>query len=165
MLDTYTVPLHLKNKVKEIGYSEINRVRQLRFWKVIALIGWILFFIVLFCWLWFPHLEASQVNDNSAIKAIMGESSNQGYQGMLAVAVGIRNRGTLQGVYGLKAKHIYKEPQWVWDMAKQAWQESKTNCFHSGTHWENIKAFGKPYWLKNMILVYHYKDHNFYKAK
>ena len=84
---------------------------------------------------------------------------------MLAVAVGIRNRGTLQGVYGLKAKHIDKEPRWIWDMARKAWQESKHNRIHIGYMWENIKAFGKPSWLKNMILVYQYKDHNFYKAK
>ena len=82
---------------------------------------------------------------------------------MLAVAVGIRNRGTLQGVYGLKAKHICKEPKYVWDMARKAWNESKVNRIHSATHWENIKAFGKPYWVKNMTLVYRYKDHNFYK--
>ena len=108
---------------------------------------------------------AGEISDTQAIKAIMGEASNQGYQGMLAVAVGIRNRGTLQGVYGLKAKHIYKEPRWVWDLAGKAWQESKTNRIHSGTHWENIKAFGTPYWVKKMILVYSYKDHNFYRSQ
>jgi len=109
--------------------------------------------------------KAEGINDKVAIKAIVGEASNQGYQGMLAVAVAIRNRGTLQGVYGLKAKHIDKEPKWVWLMAEKAWEESKYNRIHSGTHWENIKAFGKPYWLKNMILVYQYKDHNFYKKR
>ena len=111
------------------------------------------------------RIRAEEINNNSAIRAIIGEASNQGYQGMLAVAVGIRNRGTLQGVYGLKAKHIDKEPRWIWDMARKAWQESKHNRIHIGYMWENIKAFGKPSWLKNMILVYQYKDHNFYKAK
>ena len=110
-------------------------------------------------------VRAEEINDNFAIKAIIGEAANQGYQGMLAVAVGIRNRGVLQGVYGLKAKHIDKEPQWVWTMARKAWKESKYNRIHSGTHWENIKAFGKPYWLKNVVLVYQYKNHNFYKVK
>lgn len=101
--------------------------------------------------------------DTDAIRAIIGESSNQGYQGMLAVAVGIRNRDSLAGVYGLKAKHIDNEPKYIWDLAKKAWIESKTNRIHSGTHWENIKAFGKPYWVKKLKLVYQYKDHNFYK--
>ena len=129
--------------------------KQLNWWILIALIGWI----------WMPNLEASEINDNLAIRAIIGEASNQGYQGMLALAVGIRNRGTLQGVYGLKAKHIDKESQWVWSLAKRAWQESKYNRIHSGTHWENIKAFGKPYWVKSMKEVYRYKNHVFYKKE
>lgn len=106
--------------------------------------------------------RAEEIDETSAVKAILGEASNQGYQGMLAVAVGIRNRGTLQGVYGLKAKHIYSEPQYVWDLARKAWKESLNNRIHKGTHWENIKAFGNPYWVKNMMQVYEYKDHVFY---
>jgi len=47
MLETYIVPLKLKEKVKQIGYSEIDRVRQLRFWRIIAFVGWILFFVSL----------------------------------------------------------------------------------------------------------------------
>jgi hypothetical protein len=71
----------------------------------------------------------------------------------------------LLGVYGLKAKHVDNEPQYVCDMARKAWAESAHNLIHTGTHWENIKAFGKPYWIKNMQLVYQYKDHNFYKER
>jgi len=100
--------------------------------------------------------------ETQAVKAIMGEARNQGYQGMLAVACGIRNRGTLQGVYGLNAK--INEPKWVWDMADKAWRESLTNRIHSGDHWENIKSFGTPEWVKGMKLVYQYKDHVFYKS-
>jgi hypothetical protein len=109
--------------------------------------------------------RAETIPENLAIRAIIGEASNQGYQGMLAVACGIRNRGTLQGIYGLRAKHIDKEPIWVWDMAQKAWKESEHNRIHPATHWENIKAFGRPYWVKDMILVYQYKDHNFYLTK
>ena len=99
--------------------------------------------------------------DELCIRAIVGESSNQGYQGMLALASGLRNRGTLQGVYGLNAKH--KEPAWVWEQARKAWAESEHNRIHMGTHWENIKAFGKPSWAYKMTKVYEYKDHIFYK--
>lgn len=106
-----------------------------------------------------------EIDDNKAIRAIIGEASNQGYQGMLAVAVGIRNRGSLQGVYGLQAKHVDKEPQWVFESARRAWKESAHNHLHRGTHWENIKAFGKPKWAEKMKLVYQYKDHNFYAEK
>lgn len=105
----------------------------------------------------------AEVDDSLAVRAIIGEAGNQGYHGMLAVAVGIRNRGTLKGVYGVKAKHVDKEPTWVWDMARKAWAESEHNRIHTGTHWENIKAFGTPYWVASMTMVYQYKDHNFYK--
>ena len=110
------------------------------------------------------RIRAEEINDNSAVRAIIGEASNQGYNGMLAIAAGIRNRGTLQGVYGLKAKHIDKEPRWIWDMARKAWQESKHNRIHSGTHWESTD-FKIPKWTYNMKEVYRYKKHIFYKAK
>ena len=123
----------------------------------------ILIAIILTVMLFLKIARAEEMDNNSAIKAIIGEAANQDYQGMLAVAVGIRNRGTLQGIYGLKAKHINREPKWVWDLAQKAWQESKYNHIHSGTHWENIKAFGKPKWAYAMKEVYRYKDHIFYK--
>jgi len=101
--------------------------------------------------------------DNQAIRACIGEAANQGYQGLLAVAVGIRNRGSLRGVYGLNSPIVDKQPKWVWDLAKKAWAESEHNRIHTGTNWENIKAFGEPSWAKKMVKVYEYKDHIFYK--
>ena len=74
----------------------------------------------------------SAVDTTKAVRAVIGEASNQGYRGMLDVAVGIRNRGTLKGVYGVTAKHVDKEPQWVWKMARKAWRESEYNRTHSG---------------------------------
>jgi len=110
-------------------------------------------------------LVALNSKENAGIRAIIGESSDQGYKGMLAVACGIRNRGTLKGVYGLNSPHIDKEPQWVWDMAKRAWKESEYNRVHSGTHWHNVKREGENYWTIKMIKVYEYKDHVFYKER
>lgn len=102
------------------------------------------------------------MDSKQCIRAIVGEASDQGYLGMLAVASGIRNRGTLRGVYGVKAKHVDKEPKWVWDMARKAWEESEHNRVHSATHWESIK-FKVPYWVKSMKEIYRYKDHVFYE--
>jgi hypothetical protein len=115
----------------------------------------ILFFALAVC-------HAEEIIDDKAIKCITGEAENQGYQGQLAVAVAIRNRNTLKGVYG--CNHKRKTPDYIYQQVKRAWEESKTNRIHTGTHWENIKAFGKPYWVDSMKLVYQYKDHNFYKA-
>ena len=108
--------------------------------------------------------RADTFTDEQAIRAIIGEASNQGFFGMKCVACAIINRGTLKGVYGLHSKHIDKEPQWVWKMARKAYYDAKTGIpIHTGTHWENIKAFGTPYWVKNVKLVYEHKDHRFYK--
>lgn len=111
-----------------------------------------------------PAMAQEPISDNQAVRAIVGEASNQGYNGMLALACGIRNRGTLSGVYGLHAKHVDKEPKWVWDMARRAWIESEHNRIHYGDHWENICAFGRPVWAEKMEKIYEYKDHVFYKS-
>jgi len=114
----------------------------------------------------FSSLCVAEIDDDLAIRAIIGEASNQGSQGMLAVACGIRNRGTLKGVYGLNAKHVDNEPQWVWDLARKAWEKSAhKDIVREATHWENNQAFGKPYWAKDMIEVITIGDHIFYKVK
>ena len=104
-----------------------------------------------------------EIDDHLAIKAIVGEASNQGYKGMLYLAIGIRNRGHLRGVYGVNAKHNDSEPQWVWDLARRAWAESEYNRFHIADHWENIEAFGKPDCFRDMVVVCKYKNHTFFK--
>lgn len=109
--------------------------------------------------------SAATINDHQAIRAIIGEAANQGEEGMLAVACGIRNRRTLRGVYGLHAPHVDKQPQWVWRMAREAWQKSKhVDIVCGADHWENIKAFGKPKWANRMRHTITIKDHAFYKS-
>src|SRR3990167_894006 len=109
-------------------------------------------------------VHASEIPDNIAVRAIIGEAANQGFDGMTAVAEGIRNRGTLKGVYGLKAKHVDKQPEWVWVKARQAWERSKTSdLVHRADHWENTTAFGVPYWAKSMVKTAQIKDHAFYR--
>jgi hypothetical protein len=110
------------------------------------------------------HPQGGEVpfTKENCIRAAIGEAADQGYHGLLAVCVGIRNRGTLAGVYGVNAKHVDNQPQRVWDLAARAWEESKDNRIHTGYMWENIKAFGKPYWADSMEKVYEYKVHVFY---
>ena len=109
-------------------------------------------------------LQAGAIKDGDAVRAIIGEAANQGDDGMLAVAAAIRNRGTLKGVYGYKAKHVDTQPAWVWAKARRAWAMSATNDPTRGaTHWENIKAFGQPYWAKSLTVTTNIGDHRFYK--
>lgn len=101
-----------------------------------------------------------------AILAIIGEAENQGYQGMLAVACAIRNRGTLKGVYGLNAPRVkqHKYSDATYKLAQKAWYASfRQDITNGATHWENIKAFGKPSWSNKMIETYRIKDHVFYR--
>ena len=101
----------------------------------------------------------------SAIRAIIGEAADQGYEGMLAVACGLRNRGTLKGVYGVNAKHIDNEPKWVWDLALKAWKESATkDIVAAADHWESDK-FSIPTWAKDMVVTVKIGNHVFYKRR
>src|SRR3990167_6083981 len=88
----------------------------------------------------------AEIDDETAVNCIIGEAANQGELGMYAVASGLLNRGTIKGVYGCRAKHVFKEPKYVWDMAKQALFRAKVQRLHPGTHWEAIQTFGTPYW-------------------
>jgi hypothetical protein len=105
--------------------------------------------------------------DEEAIKSIIGEAENQGWIGMRAVAFAIRNRRTLDGVYGLHAprvkKHLYSQA--TYQMAKRQWlaSDGDYDFTHGANHWENIHAFGTPCWVKHCVETFRYKNHVFYK--
>jgi hypothetical protein len=110
-------------------------------------------------------LAATPIPEAQATRAIVGEAANQGYRGMLAVAGAIRNRGTLQGVYGGRSSMPDRQPNWVWQQARAAWRESATNDITLGaTHWENVTAFGNPAWAGSMQLTIIVKDHRFFRS-
>ena len=105
------------------------------------------------------------INDEQAIRAIIGEDSNS-YDGMVAVACGIRNRKSLSGVYGLKAvvwrngelvrlhsktrKPIEVISPELWQQASKAWNESYfgPDVVNGASHWEG-KHLKQPYWAKS----------------
>lgn len=120
--------------------------------------------VLLFSPLIAERANAGTIPQSTAVRCIIGEASNQGYNGMLSLAGALRNRGATQGVYGCNSKHIDKQPKWVFDLALKAWLESANNDITDGaTHWENVNAFGKPYWADKMTMTFEYKDHKFYK--
>jgi len=109
---------------------------------------------------------SQNITDSNAIRTIVGEAGNQGKNGMIAVGNVIRTRKNLKGFYGFKNPIVNKQPKWVWAQAERAWAESKTNNLVGGaTHFENVKAFGKPYWAKDMVETVTIKDHTFFKKK
>ena len=115
-----------------------------------------------------PTAQAS-ITEAQAVRILIGEASNQGARGMQAVAEVLRRRGSIKGFYGLKAKHVDRQPKWVWAQAKKAWEQSRTsNLTNGATLFENEEAFGKPYWAKKLKPVAKIGSHVFYaehKAK
>lgn len=120
--------------------------------------------------------EVPAIDPDRAVKTILGEAEDQGPTGMLAVANTIRNRGTIKGFCGYHAiaevqgayvritnKGTRRIPDRVVLEAKDAWKKSETVSLHSGTHFENVKAFGLPAWAKDMQQVYACGDHVFFK--
>lgn len=116
-----------------------------------------------------PTAPSIALNDISAVRAILGEASGEGYRGMLAVACAIRNRKTLKGVYGVHAKHVDQQSKKVWQQAKQAWKESQHNDITKGASgWgnkEDLKKFKKEKWWKNATVTTQIGNHYFYKTK
>lgn len=111
-------------------------------------------------------LWAAEIPENLAVRAIIGEASNQGPVGMQAVAEAIRNRGHLRGVFGVRAKHVDAEPAWVWKQARQAWERSSTSRLVLGAdHWECESDFGKPAWAKSMTKTVTIGKHTFYRSR
>jgi hypothetical protein len=109
----------------------------------------------------------AKISEEKAVLAIIGEAENQGYEGMLAVAGAIRNRGTLKGVYGLNSPRVKKclYSKETLRLAVLAWVVSeKLDITHGANHWENIKAFGKPKWALCCRETFRYKSHVFYKG-
>lgn len=78
------------------------------------------------------------VNDRDAIRALIGEAGNQSDRTLLHVASAIRNRGTLQGVYGLSNPVVAQADARLWARAERAWRLSE----HRRT--TRCKFFGSP---------------------
>lgn len=124
-----------------------------------TLIGWVLVFLASF-------VHASSIPDDKAILAIIGEAESQGFDGMLAVASAIRNRGTLQGVYGLNAPRVKKSlyTKGTYLQARKAWLQSASgrDVVMGANSWENVNAFGRPYWIDTCKPTVTVKDHQFF---
>lgn len=106
----------------------------------------------------------TRLTEEMALRVIIGEAANQGLHGMTCVAEVLRRRGSIKGFRGYKSKHIEREQAKIWQMAKEAWKMSETTNFTNGAdHFENVRQFGKPWWVKHCKKTYEYKDHVFYK--
>lgn len=117
------------------------------------------------------------ITEAIAVRCIIGEAENQGYEGMLQLAYALQNRGTTRGVYGYKAI-VYRQNAYYRgdrriskETASEALKAFKTakltqkyNLIGKSAHWENIKAFGTPSWAIGRTPKAIIKDHAFYEG-
>jgi hypothetical protein len=85
------------------------------------------------------NARPSEVRQADAVRAILGEAANQPYRAMLGIAAVIRNRGSLQSVYGVNNIRAQHAPQKIQAAAARAWQESANRDITGG-----CKYFGCP---------------------
>lgn len=111
------------------------------------------------------------INNEDAIKTIIGEGESTGFQGMRALASAIRNRGTLQGAYGLKSPRVVNKlySAKTERLARQAWEDSKKKDFSDGAnHWFSDADLKQPRvqaMTKSMKKLGSYRGNNFYQEK
>ncbi len=110
----------------------------------------------------------------SVWKVLLAEASNQGYDGMYAVACVIRNRGGgLRGFSGAKRKdlsvfcdrqgrHAISQAR---NIEKRVFEQGAPDSTNGATHFENIEAFGIPYWAPGMLVTVKIGDHTFFKER
>ena len=66
----------------------------------------------------------ASIPEDQAIHAILGESRGDGWDGLYATSCALRNRGTLHGVYGVKAdisdvsSDLYQTASNIWLISK-----------------------------------------------
>lgn len=112
----------------------------------------------------FCPIAYADVPRNAAIRVIVSEAADQDLKGMVCVGEVLRRRGSIKGFYGYRTNRPDKQPKAVWDMAAQAWDISaNTNYTKGADHFENVRAFGEPWWAKYCVRTLVYKDHVFYK--
>ncbi|GAG49214.1 unnamed protein product, partial [marine sediment metagenome] len=86
----------------------------------------------------------------------------------------IRNRGgSVRGFYGAQRKDLdafcqRQGPHFMEAakrIAREVFEEDSLDITGGATHFENIKAFGMPYWAKDMAVTCKIRRHTFFKKK
>lgn len=103
------------------------------------------------------------ITEAQALRILIGEASGEGARGMQAVGEVLRRRNSTRGFYGLNARHVDKQPAWVWNMARRAWKESAaSNITKGATHFEGT-CFKTPKWARGMTPTITIGKQRFYR--
>ena len=121
-------------------------------------------FLILLFLTFVSKAHAEKISDDVAVRIIISEAADQGLKGMICIGEVLRRRASIKGFYGYKSNSRKSQPRFVRKMAAMAWEQSvRTNYTKGADHFENIRRFGKPWWVKYCVKTYEYKDHVFYK--
>jgi hypothetical protein len=133
-----------------------------------------IFFILLAqCCFFVYQVEAKEIPKEIAIYCVIGEAENQGDDGMRAVAMALRNRGTTKGVYGCTSERVRnrKYSSKIFVRALMAWEETRglnctwadeTVCADSWYSKEDVKK--DPGIFDRCVFTGKLKDHYFFKC-
>lgn len=69
-------------------------------------------------------LAEASIDHRLAVKALVGEAVGQQDAELEAHAFALKNRGTLRGVYGLRAPHVRREPPSSFARAGKFWKRA-----------------------------------------
>jgi hypothetical protein len=111
-----------------------------------------------------PRINAQDIPPETAARIIVSEAADQGLKGMICVGEVLRRRASTKGFYGYQWNINIHQPTTIWAMARKAWGLSANTNFTNGAdHFENVHAFGSPWWARHCIKTYEYKDHVFFR--
>lgn len=129
-------------------------------WIFVALI--VVFTFIAGCFITRP--AHADITEQQAVNIIVGEAANQGEIGMICVAEVLRVRNSPKGFYGPTKKHLKQASKNTFSLARKAWLASKNTHYTKGAdHFENVRAFGCPTWVKYCVETFRHKDHIFYR--
>lgn len=112
-----------------------------------------------------PPGQRRQVPTAKFLSAILGEASDQGTRGMLAVACALRNRGSLRGVYGVSNPVIAQASPALRAQALAAWRKSATTDITGGaTHWGNLRDIQTAKFYSRLTFTVKIGGHYFFKT-
>lgn len=114
--------------------------------------------------------EASPVlNPANAANSIIGEAEAEPMLGKIAIGEAIRNKGNLQGVFGVFSKRILIASPQVRKACEKAWAlSSTTNLIRGATVWgtaSDVKKFKKTKWFKSYEFVRKIGRHFFFRLR
>lgn len=121
--------------------------------------------------LWACPAQASEPDWHLVEQTLVAEAANQGYEGMLAVGCVMRNRGWNMRPFAASrrpdlAGWVDKQPKRVREQARAILSQLRAgsaDVTNGATHYENVEAFGLPYWAKGKQPVAKVGDHTFWR--